>query len=73
LLKWDCINAGQRNRAKRGLVVAQLVPSHVPNQARTGATAAALVASGRRDPAETDSLAEGEGFELLVPFVSPMR
>ena len=50
LLKWDCINARQRNRAKRSLVVASSALSHVPNQAQTGATAATLAASVRGTP-----------------------
>jgi len=47
---WDCINAGQRNRAKRSLVVATSSRSLVPVQAQTGARAATLADSVRGTP-----------------------
>jgi len=46
----DCINARQRNRAKRSLVVARSSLSHVPNHAQTGARAATLADSVHGTP-----------------------
>jgi len=50
LPKWDGINARQRNRAKQSLVVASSSPSHVPDQAPPGATAATLADSVHGTP-----------------------
>jgi hypothetical protein len=41
--------------------------SHVPKQDRTGHHGRDFGRQRARDPAETDSLAEGNGFELSVP------
>ena len=62
LHQWPLEKQGQE-----AWVRGQPVPSHVPIRAPTGAQAVAFGRKRPRDPAETDSLAEGDGFEPSVP------
>ena len=68
LARWDCINARQREKAKesRFLPSASLLTS--PATPQTAAKVRGFSFTASWFTAETDSLLEEAGFELVVPL-----